>query len=384
MPWWTEFPQDFHQTPHYTEVDARHALKVKGTAALDILLRTGLATGLLLAMSRTAASPAKFRRELELLEFYQACADRADKTEVFPAPPRDVAITRLAPPLLGYQPRGVQAELLGFRSPYTARHPEVRADYARHHHNHQVVAQHWRHPDGPRPTLIFMHGVVADAFWFNSVMFSLRWFYQQGYDILLYTLPFHGYRGGHFDPFSGFGYFAHGVAQTNEAMLQAVYDLRIWINYLEAQGAPAIGVSGLSLGGYITALAAAADARLAFAIPNAPVVMPVDMLLEWQPMAWALRRLMAKHDLGITELRHAMAVHCPLTWQPAIAPERLLVIGGAGDRFTPPRYVRALHEHWVGSQLHWFPGNHVVHLHQGEYLRLMLHFMNRNLTRAQP
>lgn len=376
LPWWQTLPEDFNRSAHSTAIDKRHALKIRSTAALDLVLRTALGAAVLGATSRIMRDPAMQDRELELLEFYKGCADRADRHEVFQTPPQGVAVKRLSSPLFGYRPRGIPVELLGFRSPYVALHPEVRDDYARHHRSHKVVAQHWRHESGPRPTLIFIHGYTADAFWLNSAMFSLRWFYKKGYDILLYTLPFHGYRGGRFDLFSGIGYFAHGFAQMNEAMLQSVYDLRIWIDYLQAQGVPAVGVSGLSLGGYISALAASADARLAFAIPNAPVVLPADMFLEWQPTATALRWLLSRRQIGVGELRHALALHCPLTWQPAIAGERLLVIGGAGDRFTSPRYVHALHRHWQGSRMHWFPGNHLVHLHQAEYLRLMRRFMD--------
>jgi len=54
-----------------------------------------------------------------------------------------------------------------------------------------------------------------------------------------------------------------------------------------------------------------------------------------------------------------------------------MVIGGAGDRFTSPRFVRLLHEHWPGSHLHWFPGNHILHLDQRAYLKRMRSFMDR-------
>lgn len=375
-PWWKDLPEGFNLTEHVTDLDESHPLKVRGSAAMDVVLRTGLATAVGLAMLPNLLSSRALRRDLELLEFYKGCADRGDRSEALPRPPRDVQVRRIRRPLMSFQPEGVNCELLGFASPYTAVNPDLRQDYARHHQCHQVIAQHWRHPDGPRPTLIFTHGFAADAFWLNSVIFSLRWLYGKGYDILLYKLPFHGARAGRYDWFSGYGYFAHGLAHMNEAFLQGVYDLRIWIDYLEQQGAPAIGVSGYSLGGYTSALAAACDDRLAFAIPNAPAVILMDMILEWAPLGWISKQVMAKHRLGLTDLRHATAVHCPLTWAPAISADRLLIIGGAGDRFTSPRYVNALHEHWAGSQMHWFPGNHVVHLHQPQYLRLMKRFMD--------
>lgn len=210
------------------------------------------------------------------------------------------------------------------------------------------------------------------------MMFSLGWFYKQGYDILLHTLPFHGMRRRTADVFSGFGFFSHGFAHMNETFLQGVYDLRVWMDYLESQGVTQMGASGYSLGGYTTALPASADARLKFAIPNAPAVLLVDMIIGWKPLGPVIRRMMRQHKLALADLRELTAVHCPLTWQPLIAAERLMVIGGAGDRFTSPQLVNALHQHWTGSRMHWFSGNHLMHLQQPQYLRLMKNFMDKN------
>lgn len=383
-PWWQRLPEDYYRSPQSTTVDSSHKLKVQGSAAIDLVLRTGLASLVTLAMGPALASSARLRREQALMPFYAALADRADPAAVFMTPPRQVPITVTDSPLLAYRPKNIPTQLLRFNSPYQALHPEVRADYAHHHRNRQVYAQHWTHPDGPRKTLIFMHGYLLDSYGINSLLFSLRWFYKKGYDILLYTLPFHGYRQGHLHPFSGFGYFANGFAHVNEAMLQSIYDLRILMNYLEDRGVPQMGVSGLSLGGYLTSLAACVDERLSFAIPNAPVVSPADMLMEWQPTSWVFRQLMPRVGLRVADIRHDIAVHAALTYPPKLTPDRLLVIGGAGDRFTAPRYVKLLHEHWAGSRMHWFPGNHIMHLHQGEYLRLMLRFMDDCCARPLP
>lgn len=375
-PWWQRLPDDYYRSPQFTEVDDVHPLKVQGTAAIDLVMRSGLASLVLLAMAPNLASTRKLHADMARQEFYGALADKADPAQVFVEPQREVDIRVTESPLLAYKPKGIPHTLLQFSSPYQALNPELRREYAQHHHNRQVYAQHWTHPGGPRKTLIFIHGYLMDSYGLNSLMFSLRWFYRKGYDILLYTLPFHGYRQGTFHPFSGFGYFANGFAHVNEAMLQAVYDLRILMNYLEERGVPSMGVSGLSLGGYISSLMAAVDERLAFAIPNAPVVSTVDMLQEWVPLNYVIRRMMSRTGLSVTDMRRYVAVHSALTYKPKLSADRLLVIGGAGDRFTSPRYVRLLHEHWAGSGMHWFPGNHIMHLHQGEYLRLMKNFMD--------
>lgn len=376
QPWWESLPHDFHRAAVRTEADAAHPLKVRGTAAIDIGLRTGVATLLAATMAPLAFSPSRLRQEFDRLDFYRGIVDENDQSKIF-ATPLPVHIDESDAPLLGYRPTDIPVRQLRFESPYEALNPAVRGEYAKHVHNHLTAAQHWTHPDGARPTLIFLHGFLADAYWLNSLGFSLRWFWQQGYDILLVTLPFHGARQGPLSAFSGSGYFANGLSHVNEAMLQSVFDVRTFIDYLFQRGAPSVGISGLSLGGYLSALTASVDDRLSFCIPNAPVVCPADMLMEWAPLSWLVRGAMRRHGIDVPELRHALALHCPLTWQPKLSSDRLLVIGGAGDRFTAPRYVRQLHRHWQGSALHWFPGNHVLHLQQRGYLKLMRTFMNR-------
>jgi len=53
----------------------------------------------------------------------------------------------------------------------------------------------------------------------------------------------------------------------------------------------------------------------------------------------------------------------------------LMIISGAGDRLAPPKHSRLLWEHWDRCRLHWFPGNHILHLDQGKYLKDMAQFL---------
>ena len=378
FPWWNQLPDDFYRQTDSTELDTSHCLQVRGTAALDRIARTGLSAAVSFAMAAALAPKRQMQEQRRLLEFYQQYANKADPAAVFPKPDAHIKVRRRPTPTWMFRPKGIHSELLTFNSNFEPLCAELGAGYARHKRNRRAHAQYWRHPDGPRPTLVFIHGYVASGYRLNSWAFSLPWFYKHGYDVVLYTLPFHGVRRGLTHLFNGQGYFADGLAHMNETTRHAILDLRVLLDFLELQGAPSMGVSGLSLGGYLSALMASVDNRLAFSIPNSPLVVPMDMALEWQPSGTLLKWLMRHHGVGLAELRHGLALHSPLTYRPLIDAERLMIIGGAGDRFTPPRYVRLLHKHWQGSQLHWFPGNHLLHINQGEYLRLMKAFMDRS------
>jgi len=87
---------------------------------------------------------------------------------------------------------------------------------------------------------------------------------------------------------------------------------------------PKVGLTGLNLGGYTTALLAGLEPRLEFALPVVPIVSIPDAMMEWKP----LDRLMT----GI------------------------MTIAGHEDRMASPRHTVALQRHWHGCQAHWLNG----------------------------
>src|SRR5258708_6261513 len=57
----------------------------------------------------------------------------------------------------------------------------------------------------------------------------------------------------------------------NEGFRQAVADLRVLMTLLRERGAPSVGIMGMSLGGYASALLATVQRDLAFAVPMIPL-----------------------------------------------------------------------------------------------------------------
>jgi dipeptidyl aminopeptidase/acylaminoacyl peptidase len=160
-------------------------------------------------------------------------------------------------------------------------------------------------------------------------------------------------------------------------MAHAVHDFRIFLDYLESRGVTKVGVTGISLGGYTTSLLAAVEERLQFAIPNVPVVSLADLVLEWFPLNLPIKALLKASGTSVKEARHMLAVHSPLTYRPLLPKERLMVIAGAGDRLAPPKHARLLWDHWDRPRIHWFPGNHLLHLDQGKYLKEIARFLKQ-------
>jgi predicted alpha/beta hydrolase family esterase len=68
-------------------------------------------------------------------------------------------------------------------------------------------------------------------------------------------------------------------------------------------------------------------------------------------------------------LREAFAVHAPTTRASKLAPERLMIVAGKGDRITPPDQAERLWKHWGEPAIHWFPGGHLAQVGRADAFR---------------
>ncbi len=365
--------------PSRSDLSLLQRTVVDSSAIVDIGLRTMVASMVGAAMLPPVLSGlvrgSDLDRERENLAFYADLAAQHDPAVSFPAPrSRPQVSTRRANPVANYIAHG-NVEHISFASSFEPVNPAMRHLWSRLGRNNVVHAQHWRHDDGPHPTLCVIHGFMGSPYLFNGLFFSLPWFYRSGFDVLLYTLPFHGRRAMRGSPFSGYGYFQFGMAGFAEAMAQAIHDFRSTMDYLESTGVDRIALTGMSLGGYTSALIAGVDDRLQAVIPNVPVVCPEEMFDDWFP-ANKLVALGRKFGGVSTESSFAAsAYHSPLNYAPLVPKDRRLIITGLGDRLAPPEQAEALWEHWDRCALHWFPGNHILHVSQPDYLRRMNRFL---------
>lgn len=378
--WWSALEEDFHKQPEGFELATRDNIRVRATALFDIGLRTFAASTVGLTAGPTGFNPLALRRALGQREFYESRARSGDGADFFAEPPRNIPVRVRRARMPTYRPPdGVGVvEDLSFESPFEPVHPDERAPYLKHRRNAVAHARLWRHNDGPRPTIVTVHGFGADNFLINHIIFALPWFFESlGCDVMMFTLPFHGPRQTRLSPFSGHGFFAGGLGRINEAFAQAVFDFRIFMDWLEnRREVEKIGVTGLSLGGLTTSLLAAAEPRLKFAIPNVPVVTLADLVLQWHPLSAAIKAGLRFSGKSVSDVRAMLSASSPLSYRPVIPQDRLMIVGGVGDRLAPPKHARLLWDHWDRPRLHWFPGSHILHLDQGAYLREIARFLS--------
>lgn len=365
--------------PDRSDLTTFQRVVVDSSALADLGLRTAISTVVGAAVAPTILTTAlrrsEARRERENIAFYVDLAAHRDPARSFPAPTvvPDVS-SRAANPIAEYIAHG-HVHNGSFASTFEPANPAMRDKWHRLKRNNIVRFQHWRHDDGPRPTLCVIHGFMGSPYLVNGLFFSLPWFYRSGYDVLLYTLPFHGRRAENLSPFSGYGFFANGMSGFAEAMGQAVYDFRTILNWLRHNGVDRIALTGLSLGGYTSALVASADDRLEAVIPNVPLVTPQSAFDDWWPANKVVQLTRAVGGMSREEAYSSFAYHSPLNYAPFVAKDRRLIITGLGDRLAPPDHAVALWEHWDRCALHWFPGNHILHVSQPEYLRRTNRFL---------
>lgn len=365
--------------PERSELTAVQRTIVDASVIADLGLRTAVASMIGAAMLPKVLSeamhPSQLSRDRDALAFYADLATQRNAQASFPAPMSlPLVSSRPANPLARWVAHG-NVENLRFDSSFRAINPDMREVWKGLERNNVVHAQHWRHGDEPRPTLCVIHGFMGSAYLANGLFFSLPWFYRSGYDVLLYLMPFHGRRAEKGSPFSGYGIFANGMAGFAETMAQAIHDFRSVIDYLESNGANKVAVTGLSLGGYTAALAACADNRIQAVIPNVPVVTPEAAFDDWWPASTLVT--LGRVAGGVTRDASiaASAYHSPLNYAPLVPKDRRLIITGLGDRLAPPDQAELLWKHWDRCALHWFPGNHLIHVSQKDYLRRMTRFL---------
>lgn len=259
-----------------------------------------------------------------------------------------------------------------FTSKFVPHHPHFRERYVREFENQRVHARWWKHHERNAPTLIALHGWSMGDQRLNSLAFMTGHLYELGYDVVLMELPYHGRRKGSFErsPFPSLD-----IVRTNEAMGQAISDLRELRLFLEAHGAHSIGCIGMSLGGYIGALWASLD-RLDRLVALVPLASLND--LAWKLISQEYSTAVLKqHGVTRAVVEAMLSIHSPLRFQLKVPKAETLIIAGRKDELIPAKHPKALWAHWGEPEMHWFRGGHLAHFKDQGALKAVMAFLSR-------
>jgi dienelactone hydrolase len=267
-------------------------------------------------------------------------------------PPSLTAIQASRVSLLGSEYRHIQ-----FDSEYEPQVGEPgRERWMSYESNKRAHAWVLKHKGRPRPWLICIHGYRMGWPMADMTAFRAAWLHGSlGLNIAIPVLPLHGQRK--VGRRSGDGFFSAQVMDTIHAEAQAMWDLRRMIDWIRSQGSDDIGVYGVSLGAYTTALLACLEGELSCAIAGMPPICMRELLDKHAPP----HILRAAEEAGIEPARatEVMRVISPLAMPVKVPEGRRYIFGGNADRVVPAGHVEALWEHWDRPKIHWFEGSHL-------------------------
>jgi dienelactone hydrolase len=213
-----------------------------------------------------------------------------------------------------------------------------------------------RQEDPSRPWLVCIHGYQMGIPRIDLLAFEAeRLAKTRGLNLLFPVLPLHGPRT--VGRRSGDGYLAGDPLDTVHAVANAMWDLRRLLSWVRGQGAERVGIHGLSLGGYHTALLACLDDDLACAIPGIPLTDVTRAV--WRHGPPLQMRYFERHGVVHEEVSEVLRVVSPLELRPKVPRERRYLFGAISDRLVPPDQVRDLWRHWEEPEIVWYQGGHV-------------------------
>ena len=218
---------------------------------------------------------------------------------------------------------------------------------------HLYVLEH----EEPRPWLVGVHGFAMGTPLINFSGFPVRMLHEElGLNLAFPVLPLHGPRG--VGGMSGGEVLTPDYLRMVHLFAQAVWDVRRTLAWIRAQSDQPIGLYGISLGGYVSALVAAFEAELACVVAGIPAVDFPSLANDNQP--WIMRRYGDELEIPYHLVRAVSHVVSPLAFRPAVPRERRFIYAGVADRVVKPYQPRALWRHWDEPEIHWFSGGHVL------------------------
>ena len=280
------------------------------------------------------------------LEFYgeRGWLDRPE--EFFEAPP----------PLTDVADRPVRIrrriyERVVFDSGYEPRPGEPGRDrWLGYAANARVPALVLRHRE-PRPWVVCIHGALMGRGSVDLRLFRARHLHDDlGLNVLLPALPLHGPRRHRCTAFPG-----EDVLDNVHAAAQSVWDIRRLISWIRTQEPDSpIGLNGMSLGGYVSALVASLEDGLTCAVLGVPVADLIDVLGRHAGLRDDDPRGQA---LALAEPLGRMV--SPLSLLPRVPMQGRFIYAGVADRLVHPRdQVLRLWEHWGRPEIEWYQGGH--------------------------
>jgi dienelactone hydrolase len=225
--------------------------------------------------------------------------------------------------------------------------------------NHTASAVVVRHPGGPRPWVIAVHGFcMGFPFMDFPGLHTAQIHRTLGMNVALPALPLHGPR--RVTLVSGEPFLSFELMNAVHGLTQAVWDIRRLIHWVRGQGATSISLYGVSLGAYTVSLLAGLEDGVDAVVAGIPVSDFPGLFHEHSPGHIRARSIEHKIMGGAAE--NVYRVVSPLSFEAKVPTSRRSIFAGYGDRLASPEQAQRLWEHWDQPRISWYSGNHVGYL----------------------
>jgi len=216
-----------------------------------------------------------------------------------------------------------------------------------------------RHPGEQRPWVVCVHGfgtgsVFMDLFSFHAAHLH----HDLGVNVAAIVLPVHGSRKP--NRLSGEEFLGFDLMNSVHGLTQAVWDVRRLLSWVREQEPSAVGIFGVSLGGFVTSLVSAFESDLDLALAGVPVVDFPELIRHHAPHHLNMRSI--EHNILDGTAQDVHRVVTPLALPVAVPPAARAIFAGMGNRLATTEQARRLWEHWEEPETCWFPGSHVGYL----------------------
>ena len=212
-------------------------------------------------------------------------------------------------------------------------------------------------PDECPPALILLHGWLMDRV---QALVYRRWarhVAKRGIEVWLPRLPYHLERA---EPgeISGIRSLSPDLATSLDAVRQATAEARLLGRWLRLRGAPRVGIWGMSLGGWIAALAATLDRDWDAVALWAPVAAPAEVLWE-SGLLGLLRDEIVAGGLGESDFESpAFSELTPALRDSLVPRRRIQLTASTHDQVVSPRSIGRLARRWH-IDVRWVPHGHI-------------------------
>ncbi len=206
------------------------------------------------------------------------------------------------------------------------------------------------------PAVVVLHGWLAVGLQMTALRSLMGPLGREGVELWYPWLPFHGPRTPP-GSVSGADCLSADLPRTAQAIRRGVLETLELTRWLRARGQP-VAIVGVSLGGWIAALAATEVADFERVVLFTPVVDPARSFAE-SPLVGHIRAGLDAASLRPEATAALLARVAPMGRALQVPRSHVLLLGARHDNVVAPESLRRTAEAW-GCKLEWLEAGHIT------------------------